>query len=153
MGNLTKNFTFSELVTTSHKDLLNENFAEASHPAVQHNLELLASLILQPIRDDFEKPLVITSGFRCRKLNNLVKGEQKSYHLLGKACDFYIKGEDLKIAYSKIRLLEIPYGTIILEPTWIHIQLAEVSQLTRSCLVAQYDKKGILQYYKYDDKI
>ena len=38
------------------------------------------------------KPVIITSAYRCPKHNREVGGASKSYHLYGKAVDIYIKG-------------------------------------------------------------
>jgi zinc D-Ala-D-Ala carboxypeptidase len=56
------------------------------------NLKLLCDRLLQPIREYFDRPLVITSGYRCSLLNQLVGGSINSQHLQGKAVDFTIPG-------------------------------------------------------------
>lgn len=56
-------------------------------PALVFHLELL--------RAHFGKPVVITSGMRCKSYNNSLKGSVKnSAHVKGKAADIYIKGVD-----------------------------------------------------------
>ena len=48
---------------------------------------------LQAIRDKFKLPVTITSGVRCRRFNDSLRGSSKSSrHLTGYAADFYIKG-------------------------------------------------------------
>lgn len=48
---------------------------------------------LQKIRDHYGRPMVVTSGLRCRGWNSRCGGSiQNSLHLIGRACDFYIKG-------------------------------------------------------------
>lgn len=56
--------------------------------------------ILEQIRTHFgNKPLTITSGYRCIVHNNLIGGSRSSQHLTGNAVDFKIAGVDpLKIA-------------------------------------------------------
>lgn len=50
---------------------------------------------LDELRIFVEKPVVITSGIRCKKYNNSLVGSSKtSGHLKGKAVDVYIKGVD-----------------------------------------------------------
>ncbi len=45
------------------------------------------------IRSHFEKPITITSGVRCQKYNDSLKGSSKtSKHIKGKACDFWFSG-------------------------------------------------------------
>ena len=48
---------------------------------------------LDEMRIYFGKPVVITSGIRCKRYNNRLPGSSKtSGHLKGKAADVYIKG-------------------------------------------------------------
>lgn len=42
---------------------------------------------LEEIREGYNKPIVISSGYRCEELNELVGGEEDSYHLKGLAVD------------------------------------------------------------------
>lgn len=46
--------------------------------------------VLQQIRDHYGKPVVITSGCRCVKHNERVKGASSSQHVHAKAADIYI---------------------------------------------------------------
>lgn len=48
--------------------------------------------ILQKIRDHFKKPLVITSAYRPAGYNAGIGGSKNSYHIYGRAADFYVKG-------------------------------------------------------------
>lgn len=57
-----------------------------------NNVELALVKILDQIREDFNSPLIITSGCRCKSWNAKVGGVQGSKHVHGKAADFYIKG-------------------------------------------------------------
>ncbi len=45
--------------------------------------------MLQELRDYYAKPIIITSGFRCKKHNDEVRGEKQSQHLLGLAVDIH----------------------------------------------------------------
>ena len=48
---------------------------------------------IQAIRDHYKKPMVITSGLRCKAYNNSLKNSAKdSPHLHGYAVDFYMAG-------------------------------------------------------------
>lgn len=54
-------------------------------------IELDANLLksLQRIRDKYKKPMTITSGLRCQKFNDSLRGSiKKSKHTKGKAADF-----------------------------------------------------------------
>lgn len=47
---------------------------------------------IQTIRTHYGKPMIITSGLRCRYENNRVGGVSNSGHLTGYAVDFYMAG-------------------------------------------------------------
>lgn len=49
--------------------------------------------MLEDIRERFMKPVVINSAARCEKHNKNVGGSPTSQHLLGKAADIKIEGE------------------------------------------------------------
>ena len=56
-------------------------------PEIERNLTILIEHCLDPIREKFGKPITVTSGYRCEKLNELVGGKSNSQHLRGEAAD------------------------------------------------------------------
>ena len=56
-------------------------------PEIEKNLTILIEHCLDPIREKFGKPITVTSGYRCEKLNKLVGGKPNSQHLKGQASD------------------------------------------------------------------
>ncbi len=55
-------------------------------------LKQLALAVLQPVRERFERPLVIGSGFRCAALCTAIGSKTTSQHRMGQAADFEIPG-------------------------------------------------------------
>ena len=53
-------------------------------------------VLLQAIREHFNKPITITSGYRTATHNTAVGGAKSSQHLLGRAADFWV--EDTPVA-------------------------------------------------------
>ena len=47
---------------------------------------------IQQIREHFNKPVTITSSYRCEVHNRRVSGATKSYHVQGKAADIVVQG-------------------------------------------------------------
>ena len=84
-------FTFDELLR-SEIAMIN-NIANKPYLMdelhVYENIEALVDNLLDPIRERFATPVIITSGYRCKRLNELVKGVENSQHREGKAADFY----------------------------------------------------------------
>lgn len=48
--------------------------------------------MLQAIRNKYNKPVILTSGLRCKQHNYNVGGVGNSRHINGKAADFYVSG-------------------------------------------------------------
>lgn len=89
-----KNFKLSEFFVSSTADkngIKNEpNLDERA--TIERNINLLVDNVLDPIRDKFCAPVIITSGYRCPRVNKLVGGVNNSQHMSGCAADFHIKG-------------------------------------------------------------
>ena len=82
------------------------------------NLVRLCTKVLEPLREHFGVPIKINSGFRCRDLNDAVKGADNSYHMKGRAVDIPMRPGWL--AYIRDHL---PHVELINEGTWIHVAL------------------------------
>lgn len=117
------NFTISELCK-SDKALKNGIKNTPTISQVDNMLNLII-YTLQPIRDMFNKPVIISSGFRNPQLNKLVGGKPNSQHLEGKAADFNIQGETVAGIIFKIQTSNIEYDQLIHEKIngkeWVHI--------------------------------
>lgn len=58
-----------------------------------NNIDLKLVKILDEIREYFGKPCIVTSGCRCQKYNDSLRGSIKnSKHVQGKAADIWING-------------------------------------------------------------
>lgn len=89
-----KYFTLRELLRSEiaiWNDIANVPFLYREHN-VYNNLEKLVDNLLDPIQERFATPIIITSGYRCERLNKLVNGVEDSQHREGKAADFYFAG-------------------------------------------------------------
>jgi hypothetical protein len=128
---ITEHFTFEEFVRTARcPELQEEN--RASGAAFLHNYLALGKE-LEKIREQFARPIFITSGYRCHALNAAVGGANMSQHLVGAAVDFVVKDfQDLngmKLVFEWARR-NCDYGQLILEApegrkSWIHMGLPE----------------------------
>lgn len=57
-----------------------------------NNVDIKLVKILDEIRGHFGKPMIVTSGCRCKSHNKKVGGVTSSKHLTGKASDIWITG-------------------------------------------------------------
>ena len=89
-----KYFTFRELLHSNvalEKDFVNEPPRHET-AKVYFNIIVLVDNLLDCIRERFNVPMIITSGYRCEKLNKLVGGVDNSQHMKGEAVDFCFAG-------------------------------------------------------------
>ena len=74
------------------------------------------------------KPIFVNSGYRCKKLNEMVGGVQKSMHTKGLAADFRTKEkEDINrmFEFLKENQKEFKIIELINYKTFIHIGVSE----------------------------
>lgn len=147
---LTRNIKLSEMVYS--KKAIEKDIVNIPDDNSLINLKALAVNVLQPIRDYFGSPLVISSGFRSPKLNKLVGGSITSDHLTGRACDFTVQGFSVETVFKAIIQLnrqgKLPFKQLINEyGKWIHISYDDLNNKA-DILVAT--KNG---YKKYEEKI
>lgn len=87
-------FTYSELLRS--QAALDNNIVNMPccwrESDVYGRLWNLVVNLLDPIRKWFATPMIITSGYRCKKVNELVGGKDNSQHRKGEAVDFYFEG-------------------------------------------------------------
>lgn len=77
--------------------------------------------ILDILRNQIGKPVVITSGYRTPEWNKKCKGAKYSYHMRGMAADIRINGMTAKEIANKLNKI-IPFSCgIIVYNTWVHI--------------------------------
>lgn len=89
---LSANFELAELI----KSQVAERKGIPNNPSPDHidNLKSLCINVLQPIRSEFDKPVIISSGFRSAELCIAIGSKPTSQHAEGKAADLEIPGVD-----------------------------------------------------------
>ena len=90
--NLSNNFTLAELVKS--QTAVRKNIKNEPGTAEINNLIHLAESVLQPVREHFGKPVMISSGYRSPELCEAIGSSAKSQHAKGEAADFEIPGVD-----------------------------------------------------------
>lgn len=130
-----KNFKLSEFLNTDRQDLQDEPTYQ-----VVTNLNRIVQKVLQPLRDYYQKPLIITSGYRSQGLNKQVDGSDSSDHMTGKGVDFYVpRIQEIELA-RKIIELKLPYDQLILSGRgYVHLGLRAVFNRNQ-ILIKQGDK-------------
>ena len=117
MGNITKNFSWHEFGSHDGKHI----------PRIYMNNVRQLAKNLQVLRDYYDKPIKITSGYRSKEHNKRVGGVPKSQHLLGKAADIKVKGKRTDAVYATIAMLiadgKMDKGGIGVYETFVHYDI------------------------------
>lgn len=117
-------FTLSELTKSS--TAIRHRIDNTPNKEQEQNLIALVENILDPLRKAFGQPIIVTSGFRNRRLNDIIGGSKTSQHMLGQAVDIRTikdtKKENKKL-FDLIQKLNLPFDQLINESdyNWIHV--------------------------------
>ena len=134
-----KYFTFDEFIHSDTADRLGIDNSPTSD-AIQC-IDSLVTNVLDRLRDEWGRPIIVTSGYRCKELNAAVGGARYSQHLKGQAAD--IVSDDFEafrrlvrrwckdnefdqciFEHSKSRH-EVDGRNVVSDSEWIHISYVE----------------------------
>lgn len=107
---ITKNFSLYEFIKSP--TATNLFIANIPNAYVISNITDIAVKVLQPVRDEFNSPIVIDSGYRCSRLNRALGGVSTSQHLTGSAADIRPLDNANIVALWSFVLKLIDNGTI-----------------------------------------
>jgi len=149
--NLSDNLSLNEVIKsdTAIKNGIDNNPTEEHLKA----LKTIANEVFQPIRDYFDVPIAISSGYRSRALNIAIKGSATSQHCKGEALDLdadvFGRVTNAEIYnYIKDNLefdqLIWEFGTDD-EPNWVHVSYT-AKKANRKMLLKAYKVNGKSHY-------
>ena len=147
---LSKNLTLGE-VTKSATAIKN---GISNKPSGEHlsNLIQIANKIFQPVRDHFNEPIIVSSGYRSKALNDLIGGASGSQHSKGEALDLDGSVENAYIFEFIKNNLE--FDQLIWEygddenPDWVHVSYK--SENNRGEVLSCVKQKGKTIYKRWD---
>lgn len=86
------------------------------------------TVLLQAIREHFNKPITITSGYRTAAHNKSVGGAKSSQHLLGRAADIQVADTTVEAVAAYAESLMPDWGGVGRYPVkagrakgWVHV--------------------------------
>lgn len=140
---LSKNLYLSEV--TKSQTAIQKGIKNVPSKKEIENLKAIAQNVFQPIRDKFNVPIGISSGFRSKALNAAVGGSKTSEHTQGCALDIdadIFGGITNKEIFDFIRN-NLDFNQLIWEfgddnnPDWVHVSYQEGN-----------NRKQVLKAYK-----
>ena len=150
---LSKNLSLSEVVKSTTATRLGiDNTPTGEHIT---NLIYLANEIFQPIRDHFNAPIFISSGYRSEALNNAIGGSKTSQHSKGQAIDI----DNDAVEYPTNRMIfeyiksHLEFDQLIYEfgndmnPEWVHVSYNKTKN--RKQVLRAIKKGGKTSYIPY----
>ena len=121
------------------------------------NLQQLCIHVLEPLREYFNCPIVISSGYRSPTLNKAVGGAKTSQHMIGEAADIQIpyrvvsngsKVQDMTLGLKWFEWIKDNYDfdQLILEHNnqgtyWIHISYKQSPSANRHQVIQDLLKR------------
>lgn len=123
------NFTFNEMIKT-----------DTGFDNTPNDMNVIKNLVrltefLQVIRDELHLPIIVTSGYRSKEVNEQVGGVSSSYHCKGLAADIKCKDMDKLLAILREHLMQIDQLGIYYnskEQLWYHVGLTEEGKCSRN---------------------
>jgi hypothetical protein len=125
-------------------------------PTPEHleNFKLLAEKVFEPIRLHFKTPIFISSGYRSKALNDLIKGSASSQHCKGQAIDIDMDGSKggvtNKMVFDFI-VSRLEWDQIIWEfgtdanPDWVHVSYVKTGNRKQKLKAVRSGGKTIYQ--------
>ena len=124
-----------------------KRYGISNMPTEEHiaNFKLLADNIFEPIRNHFKCPILISSGYRSKDLNNKIGGSKTSQHCFGQAIDIDMDGTDYGVTNADIFKYiksDLPFCQLIWEfgndsnPDWVHVSYESTGKQRKQVLKA-----------------
>ena len=130
-----KHFTFNEFERSDTATRL--KIDNRMPEIVEAHVVELVDILLDPLREAWGGPLVVTSGYRCPELNKAVGGSETSAHTAGWAADLvpgdprWSAEELIDFAVEWITTNGLPYDQLIDERSggsrWLHVGIRNLT--------------------------
>lgn len=146
---LSSSFTLEEFIKSPTARRL--QLDNTPSPAIIENLTALCTHVLQPVRNYFNLPVVINSGYRSANLNRAMGGASTSQHLYGQAADIEIPGVSNDLLWTYI-VENLPFDQCIAEflssndpkAGWVHVSYGpRARKEALSCISTGHYVKGL----------
>jgi hypothetical protein len=136
--NLSQHFTLEELTVTNHRTL--DNTPDAVALA---NLNRLA-LFLEDVKAVLGgKPIMVSSAYRSKAVNDSVGSRDTSQHRLGCAADIMVPGMTPDAVVRAVLASKLPFDQLIREfDSWTHLSIPNTPDLAPRKSALIIDRTG-----------
>lgn len=120
-----KYFTLKELTRSSTAEA--KKLDNTPDKTAEANLTKLVDNVLDPLREMYGKPIIVTSGYRSKAVNNSVNGVTSSQHTLGEAADISVGSKEENEKLFNLIKDNLPFDQLINEYdySWVHVSYRE----------------------------
>ena len=111
----------------NHKYFTIEELIYSENALKKYDIRNKTTHLLDPIREKWGKPIQITSGYRCKELNDKIGGSATSQHVFGLAADLDAGSPSKNRELAKLIVsMGISFDQLIDEKNyaWVHIGLS-----------------------------
>ena len=141
---LSKHFSLAEM--TKSQTALRLGLENNPNPEQHQALADLCEYALEPIRQHFDRPVMVNSGFRAPAVNKAIGSSSRSQHTKGQAADIEIPGVDNWKLYAWAAQ-NGDYDQLILEyytgepaSGWVHVSYDSADNRRQTLRI---DKSGV----------
>lgn len=144
---ITDHFTLSEF--TDSETARRRHIDNTPSAPIVVAITTLCTFLLEPLRQRYGRPIIVTSGYRCPLLNAAVGGATSSQHMRGEAAD--IKGSSpadnmrlyhmIRNSFSFDQVIAEEYDPKTNTCQWVHVSCKGVGN-RGNALIKYKGKKG-----------
>ena len=116
-------------------------------------MQITAEHIFEPLRNNFNEPIYISSFYRSPELNTAIGGSSRSQHCLGEAIDIDdVYGNKTNAEMYNWIKDNLNFDQMIWEfgtdmnPNWVHVSYVSEEDNRNKCLKAYKDDMGKTKY-------
>ena len=119
---ISEHYTLADLTKSNTATRLGIKAQLTPSPQIVTSLKSLAAHVIEPLRAIYGGTMIVTSVYRCEKLNRLIGGSSTSQHVKGEAMDFEVRGLTITEVMKAVVAHKIPFDQLIHEyNSWVHI--------------------------------
>ena len=136
--NLSPHFTLEELTHTDHRQ-----FDNTPHAEELLNLRRLADF-LELVKEQLQfKPILVSSAYRSKAVNDAVGSKDTSQHRRGCAADFRVPGMTPDEVVRAVIVSKLPFDQLIREfDRWTHVSIPNTPETKPRKMALIIDRTG-----------